>query len=103
MNTITRLEFRKMVYEKLGREFPVRTVNPIVDTVFDCMEEILANGDKLHLMNCFSLQPKLRKEKTRMSFKKKCVTPAHYIPYFKPSKRYKDICKEFEVEDADKK
>lgn len=97
MKTITKSDLRKLVYEKVRGIYTTDAVYWIVQTVFECMEEILRDGDKLVIMNSFSLEPKLKKAKPTGNFGNKCIIPARYVPYFKPSKKWKAICKEMDA------
>lgn len=100
MKKINKVEFNKMVYEKLERKYPVRDIYWIVKAVFECVEDIIRDGDKLIIKDLFSLQPKLKNERVTGNFGNKCTIPSRYVPYFKPSKRLRQICKDLKETDG---
>lgn len=102
MKTVTKADFRKLVYEKVKGTYTVDAVYWIINAVFESMEDILTDGDKLSIKDSFSIQPKMRKEKNTGNFGNKCKIPAHYVPYFKPSKRWKEICEGLAANDIEK-
>lgn len=93
MENITRKKLIDKVYRKLNGQYPYWSVYWIVKAVFECMTDVLEEGDKLFVTNCFTIQPKLKKRKNTGNFGKPCVIPEHYVPYFTPLKHWKEICK----------
>ncbi|MFR7476679.1 HU family DNA-binding protein [Frisingicoccus sp.] len=101
MAVIKRPELIKMISEKMDREYPQKEIYFIVQATFRCFEDILRNGDKLVVGDCFTMEPLLKKEREMSNFgKEKIVTPAHYVPHFRPYKKLKDACNAIPVEDT---
>lgn len=85
MAVVKRPELIKMISEKMDREYPQKEIYFIVQATFRCFEDILRNGDKLVVGDCFTMEPLLKKEREMSNFgKEKIVTPAHYVPHFRP-------------------
>ena len=101
MALIKRHELIRMVSEKMDRAYPQSEIYFVVQATFRCFEDILKNGDTLIVGDCFKLEPTLKKERELSDFGKgKIVSPAHYVPHFKPYKKLKDACAAIPVEDA---
>lgn len=102
MQNITRKKFINKVYKKLSGRHSYEAVYWIVKAVFECMTDVLEDGDKLFVTNCFTIQPRLKKERIVGNFGDPGIVPAHYVPYFNPMKRWKDICKNLKVAEEEK-
>lgn len=105
---IKRKEFVTMLLRKLEDEEYARRLSRrynfwdlywIIKAIYECMTDVLRNGDKLFIADCFVLQPKLKPEKYAGNFGHPCIVPEYYIPHFKPFKRWKDICKGLDLEE----
>lgn len=100
MAKIYKDELRKMVSEKIYHKYPKEEIYDIMIGTFACFEDILRNGDSLCILNCFTMEPKLRKgQKYKPFFGKEMTTQTHYIPFFKPSKALKNACLTLPVEE----
>ena len=92
---INKQEFKDMVYENLGRQYSRDAVYWIVNEVFNCFEEILQEGKTLMIMDFFTMQPKLRKGRkydTLTNYGGEGKTKDHYVPYFHPHKKLREVC-----------
>lgn len=87
-------EFVKMVYEKVKDRCIYWDTYWIVKAVFECMADIIENGDSLYINQYFTLYPKLMKDKRTGNFGNPCVIPEHYVPYFKTHKILNEACKD---------
>lgn len=96
---INKNEFIKMVHKKLDGKCNYWNTYWVVKTVFECMKDVLKDGQSLYISGYFSLYPKLMNERVTGNFGNPCVIPEHYVPYFKPHKYLKDACIEI---DSDK-
>lgn len=106
MEIIKRKEFVTLLSNKLDeREYASRLSKRysywdlywIIKAIYECMTDILREGNKLYVADCFTLFPKYKKEKIAGNFGKPCVSHAHYVPYMLPMQRWKDICRELDV------
>lgn len=97
MKIYKRKDFIKLVSENLEREYSQEAIYWITKSVYKSMLDIVSNGHKLFVSDCFTLEPKLKAEKRTGNFGSPCVIPAHYEPYFKPLKKMKDLCRKIEV------
>lgn len=90
-------EFKKMVYEKIQRRYSVESVYWITKAVFECMADIVENGDCLYIEEYFSLYPKLKNERRVGNFGNPLIIPKHYVPYFKTHKLLNEVCANLSV------
>ena len=82
-----------MISRKMDFKYPQWDIYWIVQATFQCFEDILRNGDTLKVGDCFTMEPKLKKERKNYNFGKGKVTvPSHYEPCFRPYKKLKDAC-----------
>lgn len=96
MKRIKKDEFIKMVHRKVNEEMQRKvdywSVYWTVRAVFECIADILREGNLLYIREYFKIYPKLKNKRKTGNFGKLCVIPEHYIPYFKPCKKLKDVC-----------
>lgn len=104
---VNKHEFMQMVHDKVKGICSTEDVYWTTKAVFECMAEILEEGDELFIKEYFTLYPQLKKERTVSNFGDPCVCPEHYVPCFKPGKNLKEACNYFkehegeELEDED--
>lgn len=104
MESITRHKFVKRLYDKLNCKGYSRRLSKrfiysdsywVTRAVFECMEDVLKEGNKLFVADCFTLQAKFVAEHmAEHGFEKpeeRKVIPAHYIAHFKPLSGWRDI------------
>lgn len=91
--TINKPMLRDMVYENLNRRFTREAVYWIVNEVFHCLEDVLKEGNTVSIRDSFTLKPIIRKGKHFNTLGKyEGHTEDHYVPYFHPHKKLRDIC-----------
>lgn len=95
---IDKHEFTKMVHDKVRGIVSAEDTYWTVKAVFECMADILEEGDSLYIREYFTLYPRLKKGRTVNNFGNPMVSPEHYVPCFKPQKILKDVCKELDVD-----
>ena len=107
-NRINKNKFIEMVHDKVRGICSRENVYWTVKAVFECMDDILEEGDELYIREYFTLYPRFKKEMKASNFGNPCVIPAHYIPEFKPGSKLKRACEHFtkheddeEIEDED--
>lgn len=106
-NKINKYKFTEMVHDKVRGKCSRESVRWTVNAVFECMADILENGDSLSIMEYFTLYPQLKKERMASGFGNPCIVPEHYVPCFNPGSKLKKACKHLkdkgdeEIEDED--
>ena len=70
---INKYEFMKMVHDKVRGKCSMEGVYWTVKAVFECMEEILKDGNSLFIMEYFTMHPRLKKDRTVGNFGNPCV------------------------------
>lgn len=90
--TINKYEFMKMVHDKVRGTCSMDDVYWTTKAVFECMAEILEDGDELFIKEYFTLYPQLKKERIVSNFGNPCICPEHYVACFKPGKKLKEAC-----------
>ena len=98
---INKYEFMKMVHDKVRGKCSMEGVYWTVKAVFECMDDILEEGDELYIREYFTLYPRFKKEMKTSNFGNPCVIPAHYIPEFKPGSKLKRACEHFTKHEDD--
>lgn len=70
-------------------------VSASLESFFSVVKSSLSNGENVYIRGFGSFVVKLRKEKIGRNISKNesIVIPEHYIPNFKPSKKFVDIVK----------
>lgn len=109
MRKITRKEFVSRLSRKLKQEYKGRLswgytywdLYWIIKVIYECMTDVLREGNQLYVADCFTLQPKYKKEKIAENFGHPCVGAAHYVPFMKPLTRWKEICRGLSIEDVE--
>lgn len=99
---INKYEFMKMVHDKVRGKCSMEGVYWTVKAVFECMEEILKDGNSLFIMEYLTMHPRLKKDRTVGNFGNPCVIPEHYEPCVKFGTKLKKACtylKEHEYEE----
>ena len=94
-NRINKYKFIEMVHDKVRGICSRENVYWTVKAVFECMDDILEEGDELYIREYFTLYPRFKKEMKTSNFGNPCVSPAHYIPEFKPGSKLKRACEHF--------
>lgn len=101
---INKYEFMQMVHDKVRGICSMEDVYWTTKAVFECMEEILKEGDSLLIMGYFTMYPRLKKERKASNFGNPCTIPEHYEPCFKIGTNLKKACtylKEHEHDEED--
>lgn len=86
---------------KLSKRYTYWDLYWLVKAIYECMTDILKDGNKLYVADCFTLYPKFKKEKVAGNFGRPCISPGHYVPYMLPMKRWKNICRELNFSDVE--
>ena len=100
-NRINKYKFIEMVHDKVRGICSRENVYWTVKAVFECMDDILEEGDELYIREYFTLYPRFKKEMKTSNFGNPCVIPAHYIPEFKPGNKLKRACEHFTKHEDD--
>lgn len=97
MKTISRWEFIKMVSKKVKGEYPQMDIYYIIQATFECLADVLKDGNKFIVGSTFSLEPRYREERKCSNFgKEPVVVPGHWEPYFKAYSKLKNACAELD-------
>jgi len=90
---MTKADLINQISENTGIERV--TVQKTVEAFMGTIKESLENGDNVYLRGFGSFIVKKRAEKTARNITKNTtiLIPAHYIPSFKPSKKFASIVK----------
>lgn len=98
MKRIDKHEFTNMVHDKVRGFVSAEDTYWTVRAVFECMADILEEGNSLYIREYFTLYPKLKEERLTGNFGDPCIIPEHYVPCFKPQKILKDVCNSIPIE-----
>lgn len=106
MRMINKHEFIQMVFDKVRGMYTYEAAYWITKAVFESMEEILKDGNKLMIKGYISMYPQFKKERKVSNFGDPCISPEHYVPCIKPGQYLVDACDYYqehkeEIEDED--
>lgn len=108
MKLVTRKEFVSMLNHKLetdeysnrlSKNYSYWDLYWLIKAIYECMGDVLKDGNKLYVSGCFTLQPRYRKPKRPGNYTETIIS-GRYYPYFKPLKAWKQICLELRKEDV---
>ena len=90
---MTKADLVKSIADKTGLE--KKEVQKVIELFMDEVILALSKGDSVYLRGFGTFRNKLRAKKIARNIKKNTalVVPAHYIPAFKPSRRFADRIK----------
>ena len=90
---MTKSEIVSKISEKTGVE--KTTALAVVESLMIEIQESTKNNESVFLRGFGTFSAKKRKEKTGRNISKNTtiIIPAHHIPYFKPSKKFKEEVK----------
>lgn len=105
MAVLKRSDLIKMISKKIYGRYPQEEIYWILKGFAECLEEILKNGDTLKLSDCFTMEPKYRRERKLNNLDNETIVlPAQYQPNFRPYKKLKEACSSLPVDkELDKK
>ena len=79
MAVLKRSDLIKMISKKIYGRYPQEEIYWILKGFAECLEEILKNGDTLKLSDCFTMQPKYRRERKLNNLDNETIVlPAQY-------------------------
>lgn len=90
---MTKADVIKMIADRTGKEQEV--VGTILESLLKSVKQNLSEGRPVYIRGFASFIVKKRAAKTGRNISKNTALeiPAHYIPYFKPSKEFKAMMK----------
>lgn len=103
MKRIDKHEFTNMVYDKVKGKGSWESTYWTVKAVFECMADVIENGDSLYIREYLTLYPKLKKDRVTGNFGNPCIIPEHYVPCFKSNKILKEACEQLKKNEEQEK
>lgn len=104
MAIVKREDLVKMISEKMYNRYSQDEIYWIIKYFFDCIEDILRNGDTLRLYNTLVVYPVLKRERKCFNFGNgDIIIPAHWEAAIKLMTRYQNACSDLPLPEDDKK